>query len=382
LDRNPDDSAVPIGKDDRRQTEQDGGDVAQDPPRVQATIEDVARRAGVSRAAVSKVLRNAYGVSPAMKERVGSAIAELGYRPRVAARAMRGASFSIGFEIPDFANPFFTKVLSGATRALAESQYQLIIAPADSGAMEGYRALEALVDRQVDGVVAVSPLVSQDWLERIAASTPVVMLGRHDHSAIYDTLAGDDAAGARAVMEHLIGLGHRQIVHLTRDEIVTVPGSGTPHSLRLSSYLECMAEAGLSDFVRVVRCGEGEEPPYTAMTELLGSGEVPTAVFAGHDELAIAALRAVAESGLEVSVAGYDNALLAGHPRISLTSVDQSGEQMGARAVEMLLERISGRSESLHEIVTPALVVRESTRPPASRPTRPRAAPTALSWKR
>ena len=129
-----------------------------------ATIEDVARVAGVSRAAVSKVLRNAYGVSPAMRERVGAAIEELEYRPRVAARAMRGRSYTLGIEIPDFRNPFFAEIIQGSTAALAGTDYQLIIAPAEEGNRVGYRAIESLVDQQVDGVVGIAPLVTREWL--------------------------------------------------------------------------------------------------------------------------------------------------------------------------------------------------------------------------
>jgi LacI family transcriptional regulator len=348
----------------------------------QATIEDVARQAGVSRAAVSKVLRNAYGVSPAMKERVGAAIEHLDYRPRVAARAMRGASFTIGFEIPDFTNPFFTKVLGAATEALRDTDYQLIIAPAEGGLREGYRALEALVDRQVDGVVAISPLVSQAWLERLAAHTPVVMLGRHDHSDRYDTVAGDDAAGARAVMEHLLGLGHTRIMHVTRGEDRTIHGSGTPHTLRLEAYLECMKAAGLADHIDVVRCERGDDEAHRLITAALAE-RAPTAIFAGHDEIALGALRAVTESDQDVSVAGYDNVMLAGHPGISLTTVDQAGERMGARVIEMLLERIAGRAESVHEVFTPTLVKRDSTRPPAAeRRGRLRLASVGAPWRR
>ncbi|WP_307807073.1 LacI family DNA-binding transcriptional regulator [Naasia sp. SYSU D00057] len=329
------------------------------------TIEDVARTAGVSRAAVSKVLRNAYGVSPAMKERVDAAIEHLHYRPRVAARAMRGSSFTLGIEIPDFGNHFFTRLLGGATRALVGTPYQLIIAPAEGGSQEGYRAIEALADRQVDGIVAISPLVSPEWLERLAERTPLVMLGRHDRSTGYDTVVGDDAAGARLVLDHLLGLGHRRIAHLTRSEDVTVPSSGTPHSIRLAVYLERMRAAGHENQVRVVRTGEGEEAAEAAAAELLRSEPTPTAIFAAHDELAIGALRAVDEAGLDVSVAGYDDIRIAAQPGISLTTVDQSGEEMGERAVRLLLDRIAGRTEPVHEVFAPTLVPRRSTRAPA-----------------
>lgn len=337
-----------------------------------ATIEDVARQAGVSRAAVSKVIRNAYGVSPAMRERVNAAIETLDYRPRVAARAMRGSSFTLGIELPHIGNPFFTKIIAGATAALQDTGYQLIIAPADVDGEEGVRALGALADRQVDGIVAISPLVSPEWLERLAARVPVVMIGRHDHSIAYDTVTGDDAEGTRLAMEHLFELGHRRIVHLTRSEDVTVPGSGTPHAIRLERYLAEMREHGLGEHIRVVRTGLTEESARLDTHALLDD-EVPTAIFVGNDELALGTLRAVGEYGLspaEVSVVGYDDVDIASHPAISLTSVNQAGEAMGERAVRLLLERIQGgRSEPIHFSVEPSLKVRASTRPAPAGPT-------------
>jgi LacI family transcriptional regulator len=229
----------------------------------QATIDDVARAAGVSRAAVSKVIRDAYGVSPAMRKRVNAAIAELGYRPRISARGMRGSTFTIGIEIPDFGNQFFSKVIAGATGELSAGPYQLIIAPADPGHAEGYRAIQALADRQVDGIFVVSPLVRPEWLEELASRVPLVMLGRHDDSRRYDTVVGDDAAGTRLVMDHLFGLGHRRIAHVTLPESNTDGQPGTTHSIRVATYRAAMAQAGLSPGTTSRRwacCGRSPRP--------------------------------------------------------------------------------------------------------------------------
>jgi LacI family transcriptional regulator len=335
-----------------------------------ATIEDVARAAGVSRAAVSKVIRDAYGVSPAMRERVSAAIEALDYRPRVAARAMRGSSFTFGIELPYIGNPFFTKVVAGATAALRGTQYQLIIAPADIDGEEGIRALGALADRQVDGIVAISPLVSPVWLERLAARVPIVMLGRHDRSSAYDTVTGDDVEGTRLVMEHLFELGHRRIAHLTRSEEVTKSGSGNPHSVRLERYLAHMQDAGFGEHIQVVRTGLSEESARVDTLTLLDTAR-PTAIFVGNDELALGTLRALGERGLspaDVSVAGYDDIDLASHPAISLTSVDQAGEAMGERAIRLLLERSQGRTEPIHFSTEPSLRVRASTAPAPAEP--------------
>jgi LacI family transcriptional regulator, galactose operon repressor len=330
----------------------------------QATIEDVARTAGVSRAAVSKVIRDAYGVSPAMRERVNAAIAELGYRPRISARGMRGSTFTIGIEIPDFSNQFFSKVIAGATAELSDGPYQLIIAPADPGHAEGYRAIQALADRQVDGIVVVTPLVRPDWLEDLGSRLPLVMLGRHDESERYDTVVGDDAAGTRLVMDHLLDLGHRRIAHVTLQESTTDGQPGTTHAIRAATYRAAMAEAGLADQIRIARADAGEEAAYWAATALLAGPDRPTAVFAAHDEPALGVLRAVADAGLtaaDVSVAGYDDTTTARHPLISLTSVNQSGHRMGARAMALLLERLAGRTEAVHEVAMPRLVPRGSS---------------------
>jgi LacI family transcriptional regulator len=328
------------------------------------TINDVARVAGVSRAAVSKVIRNAAGVSPEMRERVGLAIAELGYRPSLAARAMRGSSYRLGLEIPHLSARSMTQIVDGAKRALVGTPYQLVLAPADG---PEYGAIEALADGLVDGIIAVSPLVDPAWLEQLSLRVPVVMLGRHDRADNYDTVVGDDVAGTRDVMDHLLRLGHRRIAHLTEAEPVTVPGSGTPHALRLQVYLDCMSEAGLGSLASVARRGPGEDGARRAAAELLAGAKPPTAIFAAHDDIAIGALAGVADAGRaygEVSVVGYDNTDLAAHPLLSLTSVDQSGPEMGEQAVTMLLERIQGRTGHREHLVTPALRVRSSTTPP------------------
>ena len=175
---------------------------------------------------------------------------------------MRGSTFTLGIEIPDFSNQFFHKVIAGATAELAGSPYQLIIAPADPTHEEGYRAIEALSDRQVDGVVAVSPMVEPAWLEELSARLPLVMLGRHDDSRNYDTLVGDDVAGARLAMDHLLGLGHRDIVHVTLHKARSQPA--TPHGLRLAAYVTAMEAAGLADRIRVIRADPGEDDAYRA----------------------------------------------------------------------------------------------------------------------
>jgi LacI family transcriptional regulator len=323
------------------------------------SISDVAAAAGVSRAAVSKVIRHAYGVSPDMRTRVSRAIDELGYRPRVAARAMRGASLTIGFEIPHLGNDVFTQFMTGAGQRLAGSDYQLIIAPRLAH-VSGTSVLESLADRQVDGIIAVAPEVEGGWLERLAAQVPMVLLARHDRPRNYDVVTVDDAVGADLVMDHLLALGHRRIAHLTIPS--DIPRK--PHAPRLATYRRRMNEVGAVPWVVFT---DSEQGAYDAARDLLQADRPPTAIFAGHDVLALEVLRALADLGLDehdVSVVGFDDVDLARHPRISLTTVHAPSVEMGALAVDLLLERIRGgrRSPKEHQF-TPELRVRRSSHP-------------------
>ncbi|MCK2220255.1 LacI family transcriptional regulator [Actinomadura sp. ATCC 31491] len=336
------------------------------------TIADVADRARVSTTAVSKVLRNAYGVSPAMRERVRAAIDELGYRPHNAARAMRGRTFTIGVLLPHIKNPFFAEILDGLMEQLGGTDYQAIIVQGgrDDGAER--RAIDALVDRQVDGILMVVPLSSKARLEEVAAGTPTVVLGPHERSAAYDSVHDDDETGAELVVRHLIGLGHRRIAHIAQQDA----GRGRPaamlHTIRERAYRRVMTEHGLAAEIAVAATAYTEDGGYRGARELLARDPRPTAVFAGADLAAFGALAALHEAGLavpgDVSLAGYDNTRAAGLAHIALTTVDQDGAIMGRTAARLLLERVEGRTASVRFSVTPSLVVRRSTGPCRSVP--------------
>ena len=331
-----------------------------------ATLNDVAAAAGVSRASVSKVLRDAYGVSPEMRRRVSQAIEELGYRPVVAARALRGASFTIGFEQPGFTNQFFAKLLAGARDALHDTRYQLVIAPADTELGDGRRAIRALLDLSVDGLVAVSPLIPCDRIDDLPRTTAMVVIGRHTHADAYDTVHGDDEAGTRLVLDHLTGLGHRAISHLT----IPDQPEDTPHRIRLRAYEQYMRSAGLESHIDVVPTGPAEGQAAHAVEQLLVHKPWPSAIFAANDQLAIGASAVLGSQGIGpdvISLAGYDDIDVAQHPSISLTTVDQRGEEMGRTAVQMIFERIAGRQEPRVHVTTPGLVTRASTAPPRDR---------------
>jgi LacI family transcriptional regulator len=336
--------------------------------RRRVTITDVASHAQVSTTAVSKVIRNAYGVSPAMKDRVQAAIKELGYRPHAAARAMRGRTFTIGVLLPDIRSPFFAEIIDGLTEQLADTDYQAIMIQGGTTHKAEGRAIDALVDRQVDGVLMVAPIAARTRLEEVARDTPTVVLGRHERSAVYDTVFDDDDAGAELAVKHLIGLGHRRIVHIAHQDNARARPADLLHVIRAETYQRVMRDHGLGDEIAVATTSYSAEGGYDGARQLLSRSPRPTAIFAGADQAAFGALAAVHEAGLavpaDVSVIGYDNIRLAALPNIALTSIDQDGVVMGRTVGRLLLERIEGRTSAVRFSVTPSMVVRRTTAAP------------------
>jgi LacI family transcriptional regulator len=337
------------------------------------TITDVANHAQVSTTAVSKVIRNAYGVSPAMRDRVKSAIEELGYRPHAAARGMRGRTFTIGVLLPDIRSPFFAEIIDGLTEQLVDTDYQAIMIQGGTTHKAERRAIDALVDRQVDGILIVAPIAAQTRLEEVARDLPTIVLGRHERSAHYDTVFDEDDAGAELAVRHLIDLGHRRIAHIAHQDNARARPADLLHVIRAETYQRVMRDNGLADEITVATTSYSAEGGLQGARELLTRVPRPTAIFAGADQAAFGALAAVHDAGLsvpaDVSVIGYDNIRLAALPNIALTSIDQDGVVMGRTVGRLLLERIEGRTSAVRFSVSPSLVLRRTTAPPPdSRP--------------
>jgi LacI family transcriptional regulator len=337
------------------------------------TIADVALRANVSTAAVSKVLRNAYGVSPAMQVRVRQAMTELGYRPHTAARGMRGQTYTIGVLMPDVRNPFFPEIIEGVAEQFGGTDYQVLLGLGGSEPESQARMTEAMVDRKMDGLVLIAPIMHRRDLEATARSVPTVVIGRHGKSADYDTVVDDDLMGAGLVVDHLADLGHRRIAHIEHRERGRGRPTTMPQTVRAEGYRQAMQRRGLTAEIDVVSTSYSEEGGYSGARELLSRPVRPTAIFAGADIAAMGVLNAISEAGLaipgDISLASYDNTTVAALGPISLTSVDQDGHLMGANAARLLLERIEAkRRRSVMLSLSPTLVPRRSTAGPTALP--------------
>ncbi|MFG2941210.1 LacI family DNA-binding transcriptional regulator [Streptomyces sp. NPDC048282] len=336
-------------------------------PSRRVTIQDVAKEAQVSVSAVSKVLRDAYGVSPQMRSKVTAAIDKLGYRPQAGARAMRGRSFTIGVMLTELASPFQQQIADGVTDEVEPGPYQEILITGGLTAERQQRAVEALVDRQVDGVIVIAPVMETAWLERLAGTLPTVVVARHGGGLNFDTVVDDDHGGARLVVDHLVRLGHRHIAHTSHPSGDLRPPAVLSHSARCDGYVAAMQRHGLEP--DVIETAYSEEGGYQAAAKALARAEPPTAVFAGADIAALGVLRAAEERGLRVpqdlTVTGYDNIYLSTIGRISLTTVDQSGDLTGQMSARLLLDRLGGRTQPVHYVVAPRLITRSTSAAPA-----------------
>jgi DNA-binding LacI/PurR family transcriptional regulator len=333
------------------------------------TIRTVAEDAGVSVAAVSKVLRDAYGVSDALRGRVRASMQKLGYRPHAAARGMRGQTYTLGVLLPDLRNPFFADIMAGVNAALERTQYQALLGAGDSAPLQELALIEAMIDRQMDGLILIGPRFSLEELDAIAERIPITVIARHvSEVATFDTVNGDDELGARLAVKHLVEAGYRRI---TMFSLLLPDIQGVVPTPREAGYRAAMEQAGLARHIKVVAADQIAREVQLAARHLLEQRSPPEALFCWTDFVALEVLSVAREMGLTVpgdlAMVGYDNNMFCDLAQNSLTSIDQSGQVLGLQAARLLIERIKGRTAAEHFMVTPRLVARASSRPKASR---------------
>lgn len=324
------------------------------------TMRDVARHAGVSVATVSRVLNGSGPVGEGTRERILETASALRYVPNGTARSLTTSTTeTVGVLLPNLYGEFYSEVIRGVEGAVRARRYHTLLSSVHDGLDELTAALRTLVGR-VDGLVVMSPDLGPDVLEaNLPPGLPVVLLGAAvpGHAAV----AIDNEAGAAAMVRHLAGLGHRRIA------LVGGAAANADAQARLAGYRRAVAEAGLdADPALVVEGDFSEASGHAAAQALLRLPERPTAVFAANDSMAIGALRAFREAGLDVpadlALAGFDDIPVSEYVTPALTSVHVPIHEMGARAVEAVLAALSGpEAEAPGTVLLPTrLVVRES----------------------
>jgi DNA-binding LacI/PurR family transcriptional regulator len=328
------------------------------------TIRTVAEDAGVSVAAVSKVLRDAYGVSDALRARVQASMATLSYRPHAAARGMRGQTYTLGVLFSDIRNPFFSDILSGINSALERTQYQPLLGISNSANSIEQALIDAMIDRQMDGLILVAPRMSTIEAQAVAERTPTVIIGHHDRNATnFDTVNNDDLRGAGLVVRHLVDGGYRKIAFLNILQMQVYDFMVTTQ--RELGYRNAMTELGQGKNIHVIYAEQTARETQTAVRHLLSSKQRPDAIFCWSDFIALQALSVAHDMGLsvpeDVAIVGYDNTTDCDLAQNGLTSIDQSGHVLGLQSARLLTERIKGREAAEHFVVTPRLVARASS---------------------
>ncbi|MFJ4208756.1 LacI family DNA-binding transcriptional regulator [Paenarthrobacter sp. NPDC089675] len=330
-------------------------------PRRAATQSDVAREVGVSRTLVSFAFRGEPGVSGETRQAIFDAAKRLGYRPNaVAADLARKHRSAVGLYLMDIRNEIYADILSGVRTALLQGRSRLILSVSRSIDGEDRDALESLIEARVGIVIAATLLDSDEKVHEVAAAVPLVSVTRPVEGV--DSVYSDDALGARVATEHLLSLGHTRIAHLAGPAY-------DGHVVRRRAYEATMHDAGLA---HRTLCAEDftQESGQRAAGLLLDQTERPTAIFAHNDQLALGAREAAYARGLSIpedlSLVGYDNTRTAGLHGIELTSVDLRAVELGRVAGEVALHRLSNPdAPAADRRLTPKLVVRHSTAPPA-----------------
>jgi len=326
------------------------------------TIRDVARAANVSVSTVSRVLNNKDDVAPETYQRVQAVIAELGYTSNLAARSMRSRRTNvIGLIMPDVEDPFIFQIMRGINRAITEYGYDLILYTSGDVRKESTpdreRRYVSLLNAVTDGVIVVTPATTT-----FSTASPVVVIDPNIDEPECHAVIATNYAGALAVMEYLIGLGHRRIGFIGgRPELKSAVQ-------RLQGYQDGLRKAGIPLDPDLIQGGDfSEEAGFAGAQKLLRLPEPPTAIFAANDQMAIGAIKAARQLGLEVprdlSVVGFDNIPESAYFNPALTTVDQSIDKMGYVATQILVSLIRGEplNGRLYEIPT-QLIIRDSCR--------------------
>jgi LacI family transcriptional regulator len=334
------------------------------------TIRDVARRADVAPTTVSRVINNSGYVSKETRERVEAAIAELGYVPNTLARSLRfKKTGTLALVLPDITNPFWTTVARGVEDAASDHGFNVILCNTDESEAEQAKYLTVLLQKQMDGIVLAPARSTAEPVELIQRQgVPVVVLDRHVPRAQVDMVRCDSVRGAYQLVRHLLTLGHSRIAMLTGPKGVSTADD------RVAGYQQALEETGLDANADLVYYGEFTQASGYDMTQrALTAAHRPTALFAANNFIAIGSWRALRDAGLQVpediTLVGFDDLPLAFIIDPFLTATAQPAYEMGHRATELLLARLSGLAPTdYQEILLPTeTIVRKSSGPPVGR---------------
>lgn len=334
------------------------------------TLKDVAELAGVNVSTASRALSSDKQslVTAATRRRVVDAAEQLGYRANLQASALRrGRTGTVGVIVADISNPFIGPVIRGITNALGSRDLLPIMTETRDSSDEFTQICDKMLAQRVDGIITTAARYSdRRLLKRVAAEVPTVLAVRELPDSGIPAISHDDVTGGRLAAEHLVSLGHTDVAQLMGpQDIWSFEGRG--HGFR-----DAVARAGVScvEIQVPIRLPTAEAGRALVGELLARSEDLPTAVFAHNDSIAIGALGVLRERGIrcpaDVSLIGYNDVPLVDQISPPLTTIRLPGYELGRLAAEFLVTRIDGSEMTAGKIqLAPELVVRASTEPPA-----------------
>ncbi|WP_368658719.1 LacI family DNA-binding transcriptional regulator [Metabacillus halosaccharovorans] len=324
-------------------------------------IVDVAKKANVSTATVSRVISKPDTVREETINKVLRAIKELNYHPNVLARQLRTSETkTVIVVIPDISNPFFSKVLRGIENLACNNGYQVLLGDAGNDREQESRYLDILHQKKADGMILLTAKMKPQLIEEISNEFPIVLACEYIEGSSIPTISIDNVSSARKATEYLIQLGHKRI------GTISGPLDSVLGQDRLKGFYQAMARNRLS--VDPVLVQEGDfnyESGFNLMKKFLALNRTPTGVFAANDEMALGAIRAIRTMNLrvpeDISVIGFDDIHFSSIFEPALTTISQPAFEIGSKAMELLIMLMDKKKiEKNQYILDDSLVIRES----------------------
>jgi LacI family transcriptional regulator len=324
------------------------------------TIQQVAEKAGVSTASVSRVLNDSSLVTSELKTRVLQAIEELGYYPNRAARHLRaGVVRKVGVLFADISNPFFTSVLAGIESALQQAEYVLVLGNSNEDARIEQLHLNAFLEEGVAGIIFAATTTEKERYQFVLqAGVPMLSIDRTVEGLKIDTITINNVDAAYHATNHLIDLGHKHIA------FISGPENRTTARYRQIGYLQAMKDAG--NLAPRIEIGNfRQEGGYQAMRALIRSDHKPSAVLVANGLMALGALQSIHEHNLaipnEIAIVGFDDMPWVTSLQPPLTVIAQPTFEMGRIAARLLLDRIRTPENPIQRInLETQLIIRKS----------------------
>ncbi|GAF24864.1 transcriptional regulators [Moorella thermoacetica Y72] len=326
------------------------------------TIYDVAKKAGVSTATVSKVINKKGSVGQETTERVLKAIEELGYKPNLIAQALSGKNtHTIALILPDITNPFFAEIARGVEDRARELGYNVVLCNTDNDTVKEEEYVTALQQKNIDGFIFATATKDDPVIPRLyKQDIPISLIVRDLPGVNVSTVLVDDYQGGYIATRHLTELGHRRI------GLIVGPLNIASYTERLRGYVQALSEVGQPFIPELVLSGRNRiDEGHKLGLSLLSIEEPPTAVFVANDPIAVGVMKAAVTLDYklpqDLSIVGYDNTVFASICDPPLTSVAQPVDEMGRMVAELTIKAIGGDRTPYRVVLPPSLVERQST---------------------